>query len=498
MSAREGAKGLVPLLLISIVSPILLSIFIGTYTRFMADDFCYAYRARSLGIISASYERYIHWSGRFASHLLDYSISGIGSTTSRFQPAILLMIWLLVMFQLLYICLSSQDRKIRWAIAGILSIFILSITLSVSPSIGQSLYWGVGARAVIPPLILGTGFVSLVCTSSKWQNRNVLRWFGYLLVILIPFIAAGFNETYALIQTFLIMVGLVVLLKIEDISLRRRYINPIILGLFGSMAATILVFVAPGNQIRQASYPLPPNLVELIVITSKSLIMFLGRSLIGALPLDYLLVGHRFLTWMSVLIIPFLLGSGSLIKNIKKSDLNANQYKRALTLLPVILVMLLWACFLPAAYATSQGLPRRTAIIPIYILVCALVFWGFVAGRWYRVKYDKPLLNLSNGWLRLGLYFIVIAISLNSMWSTYFSFQILSDYRLYARGWDIRETVIANGIERGVDSVMVPALDNPAGVEEITLDPGFFVNRCIDQYYGITVYPDERVAPISP
>ena len=51
-------------------APLVTHIYLGSYSRFIADDFCSAAIARSRGIIRGAHFWYLVWNGRFSANFL--------------------------------------------------------------------------------------------------------------------------------------------------------------------------------------------------------------------------------------------------------------------------------------------------------------------------------------------------------------------------------------------------------------------------------------------
>jgi hypothetical protein len=65
----------------------------GTYSRFMADDFCSAATAQSLGIVRGAAWWYVNWSGRFSANILDSVFGYLGPRITPAATLIILILW---------------------------------------------------------------------------------------------------------------------------------------------------------------------------------------------------------------------------------------------------------------------------------------------------------------------------------------------------------------------------------------------------------------------
>jgi hypothetical protein len=141
------------LLLALFCAPLAIHVYLGSYSRFIADDFCSSAVARSQGIFRGSLYWYLNWNGRYSANFLDSLFGYLGPAATPFTTALVITAWLIV----LAIAVGQIKLLESWIVAAM----ILFVTLHVIPQVGQSLYWGQGMRSVVPPLILGTGYLAL-------------------------------------------------------------------------------------------------------------------------------------------------------------------------------------------------------------------------------------------------------------------------------------------------------------------------------------------------
>src|SRR6185369_12254824 len=157
------------LLLALFCAPLLIHAYLGSYSRFIADDFCSSAVARSQGIFRGSLYWYINWNGRYSANLLDSLFGYIGPAATPFATGLVITAWL-VMLAIAVGQIKRQHIE-NWIIAAM----VLFAVLHVIPQVGQSLYWGQGMRSVVPPLILGAVYVALIAKRSK-STDNAALW----------------------------------------------------------------------------------------------------------------------------------------------------------------------------------------------------------------------------------------------------------------------------------------------------------------------------------
>jgi hypothetical protein len=305
------------ILLIIFHVPLVSQVYLCSFSRMVADDYCSASAVIDNGLIQALHLQYITWSGRFSASFLD-ALVGLGSPfIVPFAPTIAIILWL---------------ATITWALtrygfslfeAELSAAFIIAVTLAWTLDPYDSLCWGQGMRSVIPPLIL----LPIALATRSWS-----------LAFLTAFIAGGFSETFSAFQ---------VMLFISLVFFWRERRKVLLAAFVGALAGLVVVAAAPGNLVRASTLP-ASTLISAIEVTNFTSISFLLRSLpamlfvfIVALSFDRIPVNKRFLAWS-----------------------------------PLVFIGLIYSCFAPAAYVMSQSPPERALIIPTFLIVVFAAFWG--------------------------------------------------------------------------------------------------------------------------
>ena len=453
------------LLLALFCAPLLIHSYLGSYSRFIADDFCSSAVARSQGIFRGAIYWYINWNGRFSANFLDSLFGYLGPVATPFATGLVITVWLVV----LAIAVGQIKRGAQLLENWIIAAMVLFAVLHVIPQVGQSLYWGQGMRSVVPPLILGTVFIALIAKRSRSQERAPL----WLLIMagLLTFIAVGFAETYFAVQTAAIVLALVIpaVFKIYAPANGRNYFLLLIAGLAGSLAGGLLMFVAPGNKFRQNPFPPPPAIPELLRISLRGMREFFELVVLAP---------GKWYIWVGLIFSGFIFG----LQVFQRRESSERRDVWTLVWLPVVGFVLLLACWVPMAWGTSLTLGYRTFIIPAYVLVCLATCWAYIAGQRCRSAFASftPVV------LIVLLAFGILAANIGrEMW------QQRSAFAGYARRWDEREQIIERAKSQGLTYAVVPGQRNWAGLDEVEVDPkNTWLTKCMHDYYGINVIPE--------
>lgn len=480
LEVRYSRRILLWLLLALFCAPLVTHIYLGSYSRFIADDFCSAAVARSQGIVRGTLYWYINWNGRFSANFLDSLFGYLGPAVTPLATGLVVTVWFVVLaIAVAQLLPPVESRGAQLLQSCIIAAMVLFATLHVLPLVGQSLYWGQGMRSVVPPLILGAAYVALIA------KRSQLRAGGKLWLItagLLTFVAVGFAETYFAVQTAAIVFALVfsTASKRYAPANSKNYFMLLIAGLAGSLAGGLLMFVAPGNRFRQSAFPPPPGPPELLSISLRGMREFFDVIVLAR---------GKWSIWAGIVLCGFIFGL-QVFQSRKRFSAPARGHVLTLVALPVVTFILVLACWAPMAWGTSLTLAYRTFIIPAHVLVCLLTCWAYTAGRMCHNVYmlfasRAPAVATALPFVGL-LSFGVLALGITrEMW------QLRPLFAGYARRWDEREQTIQQAKLQGLPYAVVLRQHNWAALDEIAVDPKItWLTKCVQDYYGIGVIPD--------
>ena len=448
------------------LSNLLVHAYLGIYSRFIADDYCSAGIARRFGVLRAVWYWYLNWTGRYSASALDAIAGLLGPQVTPLVTALVLAVWLAVLTYAAVI-LSGRSSRLGALHSFLLALTLLYLTVSLSPNVPQSLYWGQGMRSIVPPLILSAAYAAILAAFSRKQWRPTQHALWLLLGFVLTMFAGGLNETFAAVQLAVLVFALAMTLLTTHSEFGRRSTHFLIAGAAGAALAVVLVMIAPGNAYRQAFYPTPPGLLDMLGISIPGFVAFLSRPFSSPE------------SWSSI---AGAIGVSAFLGT------RAAPLKRGPWLAPLILALGLafsFLCFLPAAYGLSDAPPERTLMIPAYILSVALMLAGLIAGA-------QLASALPNGAPRESIALALIAIAaVASVGSAALSnARLLADrdaYAAYAAHWDQTNAQIISAQDSGKEQVLIATMSNWAGLNEPNDNPKFWVNVCYRQYYGIEV-----------
>jgi hypothetical protein len=470
MSRRWRLLGLL-LLGLAFLSTLALHAYLGTYSRFIADDYCSAGMAKRFGVLRAVWYWYLNWTGRYSASALDAVFGLLGPAVTPFVPAIVLLMWLAVLTWTSGLFFSGQAR-LRLPESLGLALAALFLTLILSPNVPQSLYWGQGMRSIVPPLILGSVFADLLLLFIRRRRPAGRAALWLVLAFGLAFFMGGLNETFTALELSLLVSALFPILTWKDAASNRSVVAFLVAGVVGAGLAFLVVVSAPGNVFREAFYPPPPGPVGILRIAAAGFADFLGTSF-GRL--------DRLMAVIDALGVSAFLG------------LQVPLARSRVWVVPAVLAAGLafaFVCFLPAAYGLSDVPPDRTLMIPAYLLAVALIVSGFLIGGFLDLR------SAAGAW-RPALEVTLLGVAALGCFTSVFlaDRQLLASrqaYVDYAYNWDGVNALILNARNHGQTQVTIRTLPNWADLDEPNDNPKFWVNVCYREYYGIEVLAESQ------
>jgi hypothetical protein len=442
--------------------------YLGSFTRFIADDYCSAIYARDLGFVGSILFWYRTWSGRYSAFGMDWLVLTklFGMYSIQLVPPVIMVIWLVFAFATInsYLKSIAPERNNLFP-AIVLAVCSVYVVLALSPNVPQSLYWWNGFRSYTLPLVvltIYTFFFQLI--SKQIQTTKQLIFWG-ILSFLFLFASGGLSETYAVLQ-FVLLVFLIVL---KVLSLPRNKANPelilLLAGLLGTILSLLVIISAPGNAIRQSRLTSQFDLSNFVFTSLSGYANFVFDLFGSAYKLAGLLGAVFVFIWIGM------------------------QYKN-MTIRPWKILayfiagfMLSFACILPGVYGYAQLPPARTMIIPVFILTICLLLSGFLAGSWLANQSIVPTWS-KNGLMVLACALLVFSGAITSRTL----YESRSDYLSFARKWDTVDAQILEAKASGEKSVEIPDMSNWSGLDRPNQYQDYWLTECYTGLYGIQVY----------
>ncbi len=431
----------------------------GWFARYQADDYCSAQLLRSEGYWGAQWSSYTGWSNRFATMLVTGLIDPLDVLGMQILPALLtagLVAAAALLLRLRALTGAPLPNPSLLALAAG-GVFFGLYTL---PSRFQSLYWRSGSLTYTLPVI--ALLLLLAVLLARREGRT--PWYQLALTGLLAFIAAGFSETNAALQTAVIALGLAAVLWCGRKAARTGlYRAAWIAALIGTLLALAVMALAPGNAVRMSQMPEPPAFLPWLTTSLRFGWDFLKNNTAA-----YILPR-----------LASLLFGAALAALFDWRSLKTGRIAGLLLAVPPAVYLLAVACCAPSVYAQSAYPEDRALTGANFVLTAGLMLEGALLGALVR----RWLANL-----RLIPLAGALALAGLSAYALYGGWQALggaAEERARAAAWDARAAQIAGLRAVGQTRVEVNALDSIGSIAELSSDPQGWVNGCAAGYYGV-------------
>ncbi len=456
--------------------PPLALMYLGSFSRFLADDYCTHGTLLGLGLLGSQAHWYLNWSGRYSFTLLVNLTQLLGSSFTPLLIALTVPLWLGVLTVSLRTALRALSGANSWGLSLLLGSLILIATVNGTPDLYQSLLWQTGLVTYVVPLVLGTAYLGWMASLLLRETSEKIRRWGWALSFVWAFVAGGFSETYVSMQT----AGLLMLSAATFFPRWRSTLSPIravaVAGLIGSLLSMMVIIGAPGNEIRRSLMPDPGSLLIIVGWSIRHTFAFVAKSFIGApvtslLSVTLPLFAAVFL-WPGSMIAPAWQG-----RSVRRtSDI--------LAIIPAAAVLLILASIIPSVFATSAYPAERALVTTQYVLISSLVLWSFTLGRlggpairrWAEARYR------GQAWLTAT---VLVLTMFSSLAAAQRILGWLPDAQEFSAAWDRRDASIREALDRGDRELEIASLSHMAGLAEVGFDPEEWINGCIADSYGL-------------
>jgi Family of unknown function (DUF6056) len=438
--------------------------YLGTFSRYAADDYCTAGQVVANGLLGMEAEQYLGWSGRFSFLFAVGALESVGDWVVPLLPAVALLALVAVTTW----TVAQLRLSVRRSHQLLLAALLVTATLGSTPDLGQSLFWQTGMLTYLAPLIPAVAYLGLLRRSLD-RPAPPQSWM-LVLAGLLCFVAGGSSETYVGLQTGGLALGIGLCALLAGPQSRRR-LGPLLgAGLLGSAVAAGLIIAAPGNAIRGRGHPTP------------MLLFALTSAVDDARQFVHIFFRFSFLQAALLVAIPALLALSPTMIHVRRSMATRSAI---LLLLVAVMFALLTFAFAPSYYAVSGPVPARARVVPQFVLVCAVACAGYLGGSQLRDGLPgraRPALRLA-GTAASALVLVTV--------STLALRQTLTDLpsaRDYAARWDSIDQQIRTYQADGRTDVRVPGLAPTGlvrGMDFLAPTPDDWLNQCAARYYRV-------------
>ncbi len=469
-SRREQVIQSVALWLGTVVSAVSLGMFayLGTFTRFMADDYCESTLVANGSAISSLIQRYMTVSDRY-SNLLFVALSELVFPRNvRTVPVVMIVLWTAGLIWLVHEARKLAGLKWQFAADAFLGCLLAFFPILEAPNRFQTIYWRSGMATHFAPLVYLVAFAALLLLLiRRAEGRKPAIWLG-ILCLVIAFFGGGFSEPPDAILVVAALLAWIAVWAWERGPRRAGALRLLGWTLAGGLLALAVMMLSPANSFRLGTPPPGPGLF--IYRTATYPLQFIRDSL-DTLPLP---------TLVSIVIPAVILYTVFACA----PQLSQPQQRRIALIMALTLALMygmIAASFAPSVY--GQGYPVERARFGACLMMVATAMvegacLGVLVAQWRALHARAWLVTLAS-----------VALVVMALYPLRATGSVLAEdlpfAQRWAAAWSTRQTQIIRQRARGVQDVVVRQLPGFQGVKELDARPKFWVNRCAATFYGV-------------
>lgn len=453
---------------VSAVLPVLVYAYLGSFTRYGADDYCATGQLlQADNFWQASMTRYMEWSGGYSNLLFIQIGEWLGLFGMISMAPALLILWLIGLTWL--IAEIGETSGMRWhiGVSFVLAALAIFFSLYRTPSLHKILFWRSSVVGYFAALVLLSYQAAFILHQLRRSLRGSQLITSMLVVFIGVFIIGGTSETVDAFQIGVLLLALFVLYLWKD-KVRKEAFLLLGTGVISAVLSMLIMAIAPGNLVRMDVSEMPmPNLFALGIETLTYAVEFTVNNL-RVSPLSALFA----------FFMPLLLFWG-LWTSHEASTQWKTRAKWLIIVLPLAMVIVTTFSFAPHAYARS--FPSAYVRFPaLFLLTLVLITEGCLFGYLLsQVKLPSP------AFLRVAIVGLALVVFLYPLRVAGILYNLVPEYRAHAIAWDERDEQIRQAVAAGATDLVVVQLDTMGGVQEYKGNPAFWVNRCAAEYYGL-------------
>ena len=446
---------------------------VAAYVHPYGDDLSYAMKGHLQGFWEGLVQEHRTWNGRYFSNILVlHGPMALGMEKGlplyRMVPVLLMAGFVLAAFVLLRTVLRDVLAP---RLALIVALAFLLSYLHLMPHAGEGLYWYTGAVTYLVPCILSLLHIAFLFSWCRGQGI-LPGWLLLPLVLLLTAAIVGSNEV-AMAHVLIVQAMALVLVG-------RGTGRMMLWGLLGwAMLCALVVYMAPGNDVREAHFIHTRELLRTVVHGTAQTVRFTGWWMLSPV---FLFCALLVLQW----------GRGVYQeRGMRAIVLDVD--RRLVLAIPLSFVFVAVAMPYWSTGILGQHRTVNAALFMFLPLACwVLLVWD--AQVWYPRGWGSPLSRpVWRGWMLGGLVIALLVLRhdgdvTNDLLSGRLARYDAQCLDRYAR--------TKEAIAQGKDVVDVPFLRDPPrslGVLDLSPHPGHWMNTSLAWYLG-----DEalRVRPV--
>ena len=454
--------------------PLAVYAWLGTFSRYLADDYCAStYLYSSQNIVEATLRAYSLWGNSYSRLMFSQLIELGGVNGIRVMAGGELVIWarlLAWMFVELGKLLRVQIPK-----AGYVWLACMAIALSLyqTSALYQVLFWRTGLIPYSLPLLwfIGIAAFFLGYVEKPYEKSRAVR-FGILFTILI-FFAGGLSETTSGMLVGIMFVAVALVWWTKRLHQRRDVLTFLIVGLLTAIIAISITAASPGTSnrlgriMRQEPIYNPIELAGDVILYTSQFLLETTKSyptlIVVALAVSFGVVYLALTTSQKEL-----------------SPIQTSYLWTALLIIPIVIFIVIGFSYAPSAFVRTFP-AARARYASHFVFMLGLLIEGGVFGILMTQAHSVVQLK----WVKVAVALLLVALIVHPIRSAPRVYALHYEYQKFAQQWDERDALIQQAVANGETDLVVVQLDAPGGVGEYKGNPRDWINRCVARFYGL-------------
>ena len=445
--------------------------YLGTFTRYMSDDYCEVALFQSGNVLDNLLNRYLTVSDRFSNILFIGLTELLGPHAVRVLPFIMIALWLIGLIWLLSEVNQSTDVHWPRKIIVYLALVVAFITAVQAPNQYQIFYWRSGMATHFAPLVFLGFLIAYLLMQLRRAGEPSSSFIWPLFILLfVSFMVSGFSEPPAA----LIIVGLGMALLYVWFMIRNQRPKPLAIlfsAFLGASLALLVMALAPANSLRLENAS-PPSLPVFVERSFRFAIQFVV-DWFRVVPLPALFT----------VIASFMVSLGqNLLSPLVLTHPHRRRVVIVLLAMPLLSYLLIVASFAPSVYGQSFPV-ERARFAGQLILVILLMVEGAGLGTLLADRITTR--RVGNFPLSTAVTLLLVILAIYPLRAALLSLRNAPEYQARAAAWDERETQIRTLRAQGETDLTIVQFDGIDGVKELDVDPNHWINQCAATYYDV-------------
>ncbi|MBV6449738.1 MAG: hypothetical protein MHPDNHAH_00451 [Anaerolineales bacterium] len=454
--------------------PLAVYAYLGTFSRYLADDYCAStYLYSSQNIVEATLRAYSLWGNSYSRLMFSQLIELGGVNGIRAMAGVELFLWALLLAWMF--AEAAKLLHVRIGAFGYVWLACMTIALSLyqTSALYQILFWRTGLIPYSLPLLwfIGIGIFFLRYLQKPYAKPRAVRA-GIIFVVLV-FFAGGLSETTSGMLVGMMFVAVALAWWTKPLHQRRDALTLLTAGLITAIIAISITAASPGTS----------NRLDRIMRSSP---IYNPIELAG----DVMLYTSQFLfetikSYPSLILVALAISFCVMFLTLSTRDQNGSHiptsYLRwALLIVPVVVFIVIGFSYAPSAFVRTFP-AARARYASHFILTLGLLIEGGVLG----ILAARMGVFAKQNWSRVAVALLLVGLIIHPLRSAPRVYLLHYEYEKFATQWDVRDAQIREAVANGETDLIVVQLDAPGGVGEYKNNPKDWINRCVARFYGL-------------